>query len=114
MIERGEGGLSAEEQEALWRAVCDCMTQASLFAAVEAIVARREREAAERLVGEVRAMRPSTDVNRLQLSRPHREDELGKLAYRRAINDVLAHIEARAALASGRVASGADSEEGQR
>ena len=46
------------------------------------------------LTDELRAMRPSTDVNRLSLSQKHREDELGRLAYRRAINDALDRITA--------------------
>jgi len=37
----------------------------------------------------VRALRPSTDVTRLSGKREEREDELGRLAYRRAINDAL-------------------------
>jgi hypothetical protein len=42
-------------------------------------------------------MRPSTDVNRLSLGRDEREDELTRLAYRRAINDVCERLAARPA-----------------
>lgn len=54
-----------------------------------------ETHALRSLIEEVRAMRPSTDVNRLSMSREHREDELGRLAYRHAINDVLDRIATR-------------------
>lgn len=48
---------------------------------------------------ELAAMRPATDVNRLQLSRKHREDELERLVRRRTLNDVLELLAAREAVA---------------
>jgi hypothetical protein len=68
-------------------------------------------EVLAKVLAELRAMRPSTDVNRLSLSRKHREDELGKLAYRRALNDACDRIAALAAQ-EGEPRPPADAQEG--
>lgn len=93
----GEGArLSADEIESL-----DLRFEAggieALFPEVERILtarlAARPVLSREALADELRAMRPSTDANRLGLSTKHRENEIGRIAYRRAINDVLDRLD---------------------
>lgn len=93
----GEGArLSADEIESL-----DLRFEAggieALFPEVERILtarlAARPVLSREALADELRAMRPSTDANRLGLSTKHRENEIGRVAYRRAINDVLDRLD---------------------